>query len=116
MELTLDRMEDDTFYLDSARTLKHLIIADFPAVKVLDQILRHIVLAEQVVPIDKLNIVTRHQQLIRDGITPRSGLVELLHLLDVAQLAQIEHFRGAGRGKQRCRQREQQCHTPHFQG
>lgn len=31
MELTPDRMEDNTFYLDSARTLKHLIIADFPA-------------------------------------------------------------------------------------
>ena len=31
MELTPQRQEDETFYLDSARTLNHLILADFPA-------------------------------------------------------------------------------------
>ena len=31
MDLTPDRLDNNTFYLDSARTLKHLIIADFPA-------------------------------------------------------------------------------------
>ena len=31
MELTPQMQEDGTFYLDSARTLTHLIVADFPA-------------------------------------------------------------------------------------
>lgn len=31
MELTPQTTEDNRFYLDSARTLNHLIIADFPA-------------------------------------------------------------------------------------